>query len=266
LRHHVTLARLTKDVAGTVHRGRPRVVAQGNRSQHRNEPAARPSLTMAKPLIVIDAGHGGRDSGAVGLSGTLEKTVTLAAAHDLQRLLLATGRYRVALTRRDDTFVPLGQRLAYARTHSAALLISLHADASKDRHAHGASVYVRSNQTGGSTVHRVAPGAGLVETAARPVVGTRPQPAAGSPSLQYTMIDNLGDDIRMTAEPARHAHLYVLAEYDFPSVLLEMGFLSNPREETLLKQPAHLTTVAQAIRDAINDYFDNAQHSTAGRT
>ena len=101
----------------------------------------------SRPLIVIDPGHGGRDPGAIGTAGTLEKTVTLAAAQELRRQLEATGRYRVALTRTGDRTVSLAQRLAFARSHEADLLIAIHADASRNHRARGASVYVGSGSS-----------------------------------------------------------------------------------------------------------------------
>jgi N-acetylmuramoyl-L-alanine amidase len=217
-RRHATTGRISKLAARDAHHDRLGVVAHATRAKRRIKPDDRRSAAMVRPLIVIDPGHGGRDSGAVGLSGTLEKTVTLATALDLQRLLLATDKYHVALTRRDDIFVPLGQRLAQAR--DADLFISIHADSSKDHHAHGASVYVRSARTGRAAARKVAPNGNLEEAAANSLIESVPRPTAGSPWLQYTMIDSLDDDVRMVAEPARQAHFYVLADNDVASGLL----------------------------------------------
>jgi N-acetylmuramoyl-L-alanine amidase len=203
------------------------------------------------PLVVIDPGHGGSDPGAIGLTGTEEKTITLTTAKELQHTLSRTGRYRVALTRTGDRSVSLGQRLAFARGHDADLLIAIHADASRDHRARGASVYISSNDV---TSHFAADkgSAGLI---ARALAGPEPTPEPGSAWLQYTMIDQLADDVRMTDSPARHAHLYVLASRTIPSVLLEMGFLSNRQDESLLRQAAHRRVLVQAISDAIDDYF-----------
>jgi len=182
-----------------------------------------------RPIIVIDPGHGGTDPGAIGLSGTLEKTITLGTALDLRRVLLATGRYRVALTRASDRSVSLATRLGFARARSADMLIAIHADASRDHHARGASVYVRA----GSAMANLEASAGL----------------------QGSMIEQLSDDVRMLPTPARAARLYVLAEQSIPSVLLEIGFLSNRRDEALLRQPRHRHIIVEAIKDAVNDYF-----------
>ena len=197
----------------------------------------------SRPLIVIDPGHGGRDPGAIGASGTQEKTVTLAAALELRRLLLASGRYRVALTRSTDRAVSLSNRLAFARKQDADLLIAIHADSSPNHSARGASVFVRDSN--------------------EPAVASVPEPAATSAFLQFSVIDQLDDDVRMTAAPARSAHLYVLGSRSIPSVLLEMGFLSSRQDEKLLRQAAHREVIVRAIRDAIDDYFRPLSH---GRT
>ena len=99
-----------------------------------------------RPLVVIDAGHGGRDPGAIGVSGMMEKTITLDTAKELRSTLEMTGRYRVELTRTRDRTVSLAERLAFARKHDADLLIAIHADASRDRRARGASVYVSNTE------------------------------------------------------------------------------------------------------------------------
>ena len=213
----------------------------------------RPGNNLAsRPLIVIDPGHGGRDPGAIGTTGTLEKTVTLAAAQELRRQLEATGRYRVALTRTGDRTVSLAQRLAFARSHEADLLIAIHADASHDHRARGASVYVSSGSS--QTTHLPA-NKGNSGRIARALAAPEPQPGPGSAWLQYSMIEQLADDVRMVATPARAARLYVLGSRTLPSVLLEMGFLSNRKDEALLRQPAQRRVLVQAVRDAIDDYF-----------
>lgn len=214
---------------------------------------APPSATpdSDRPLIVIDPGHGGRDPGAIGVSGTTEKSVTLATALELRRVLAATGRYRIALTHIQDRSVTLASRLAFARQRDADLFIAIHADASSDPHARGASVYVSSAQ---GTQHFAA-GAGDAGRIASALGALEPRPEPGSAWLQYSMIAQLADDVRMVAAPARAAHLYVLASHTIPSVLLEMGFLSNRRDETLLWQPRHRHTIVEAIKDAIDDYF-----------
>jgi N-acetylmuramoyl-L-alanine amidase len=220
-----------------------------------------PKNLADRPLIVIDPGHGGRDPGAIGVSGTLEKTITLATALELRRSLEATGRYRVALTRTRDSTISLANRLAFARQRDADLLIAIHADASPDRHARGASVYVSS----GNTTTRVPANRASSHRIASALSRPEPQPEESSAWLQHSMIEQLSDDVRMVAAPARDARFYVLAARTIPSVLLEMGFLSNRQDETLMKQPAKRRVLVQAIRDAIDDYF-SAIEKSASRT
>jgi N-acetylmuramoyl-L-alanine amidase len=207
----------------------------------------RPAQPDNRPLVVIDAGHGGQDPGAIGVSGTMEKTITLATAKELRRTLEATGRYRVALTRTGDRTVSLAERLAFARRHDADLLIAIHADASRDHNARGASVYISSRDV---TTHLPA-SQGNAHLIARALA----EPEPSSAWLQYSMIDQLDDDVRMTGAPARHAHLYVLGSRTIPSVLLETGFLSNRQDEALLRQAAHRHVLVRAVSDAIDDYF-----------
>lgn len=240
-----------------------------------NGPAASPHRTAGKasrptaderPLIVIDPGHGGKDSGAVGVAGTLEKNVALSAAEELKRLLQATGRYRVAMTRTKDVFVSLAGRVAFARTHQAALMIAIHANSSKNHGAHGASVWVRSGQTGGEGVTHLPAGSRDRTEIADALAGGPPHPSPGSAWLQYTMIDNLSGDVRMEPVPARQARFYVLGLHDVPSVLLEMGYLSNRRDEVLLNQSKFRRVMTEAIRDAVEDYFNKLAHPNAMRT
>jgi N-acetylmuramoyl-L-alanine amidase len=209
-----------------------------------------------RPVIVIDPGHGGADPGAIGKAGTQEKKITLQTALELKRLLAATGRYRVLLTRHDDRFVSLADRAAFAPAHGAALMISLHVDASPNRRAHGASVYVRADGPSGAGLRRVGTGESTPAAIAHALsTGQTPSPRPGSAWLQYTTIDSLNDDIQMTSSPAREAHLWVLANAGIPGVLVEMGYISNARDEALMRNPWHRLLIARSLRDAVNDYF-----------
>jgi N-acetylmuramoyl-L-alanine amidase len=215
---------------------------------HRHKPTHHPAPPLRLlPLVVIDPGHGGDDPGATGRSGLAEKTVTLATALKLHRLLLATGRYRVAMTRHDDRFVALADRAAFGPSRHASLIISLHADSSPNPASRGASVYVRP--AGSAMLRRLSRNAPA--EIARAVGGAAP----GSASLQAAMIDNLDDDLRMTATPARTAHLFVLASHGIPGVLVEMGFISNRAEAEMLRNSRHQTVIARALRDAVDEYF-----------
>jgi len=146
----------------------------------------------------------------------------------------------------------LGARVAFARTHDADLLIAVHADASPDHDERRASVHI-SNRAVTTALPRQS----------RQFKGhcQRPRsPEPGSALLQYSMIDQLDDDVRMVETPARHAQHYVLGSRTIPSVLLEIGFLSNRRDEALLRQAAHQRVVVQAVRDTVEDYFATIKH------
>lgn len=211
--------------------------------------------TDSRPLIVIDPGHGGMDSGAVSRSGTLEKDVTLAEARELRRLLLASGRYRVVLTRIDDRYVSLAKRLALTSVRGVTLLISLHADASPDRDVRGASVCIRSGANASPKLDNV----GGPRTEPRAIAGAlaaqMSDPEPDSEFLQAKVIDSLDGDIKMTDAPMRADRLYVLANSNTPSVLVETGFISSRKDEALLKSYRYQHTIASAILDALDDYF-----------
>lgn len=226
----------------------PHAVARHSPARHH----APTQSAAARPVILIDPGHGGTDPGAISRHGIMEKSVTLATALRLARALTATGRYHVVLTRHDDHFVPLSDRAALGRASDAALIVSLHADWSPDPHARGASVYVRRAGLGGGMTHV---GAGARPAAIASALGAPPPHTASSDWLQYSMIDSLNDDVLMTAAPARAARLRVLATHGIPGVLVEMGFLSNARDEKLLRNPRHQQLIARCLKDAVNDYF-----------
>ncbi|MCK8784933.1 N-acetylmuramoyl-L-alanine amidase [Roseomonas sp. NAR14] len=211
------------------------------------------------PLVVLDPGHGGRDPGAIGRSGTYEKRITLAAAQALARQLQATGRCRVALTRTRDVFVPLEDRTAFARARQATLFVSLHAD-SAPAVARGASVYTlgdtasdglaaalarrenRADQAGGMRLPSVPP-----EVARILASLVRQETRAGSERLARMAVGELGREVSLLPNSHRHANFVVLKAPDTPAMLVEMGFLSNPADEAALGQPAHRERIAAAL-------------------
>jgi N-acetylmuramoyl-L-alanine amidase len=224
------------------------------RASHKPAPRA---ANPYRPVIVIDPGHGGEDPGAIGLSGTAEKSITLATALELRRVLEARGRYRVALTRTDDRTVSLQDRLAFARQRHADLFVAIHADSVGDRSTRGASVYIRGEQ---ETSH-IAVRPGNARRIASALPSSAPEPERSSVSLQHSIIEQLSEDVHMAGAPARAAHLYVLGSRTIPSVLLEMGFLSNRRDEALLRQPKHRHELVNDLKDAIDDYFSGIKRA-----
>ena len=220
------------------------------------------------PLVMLDPGHGGKDPGAIGVSGTYEKHISLAAAHELKRQLEAKGRYRVELTRSRDVFIPLEERVARAQGNRAALFVSMHADALRDPGVRGASVYTLANtasdaQTAALAVREnsadrfAGPGFGNTSPEVARILSSlvRQETRAGSERLAHSMVGSLDQDMPMLVNPSRHAGFVVLKAADIPSVLVEMGFMSNPRDEAELRKPSHRIRVASAMARAVDAYF-----------
>ena len=242
---------------------RPKVVVRSGKAPRQVAQSRPRKAAPALPLVVVDAGHGGRDPGAVGPSGTLEKTVVLATAQELGRQLRATRRYRVLFTRDSDRFVSLSDRVRLAAASNAALMISIHADGSPDRRARGASVYVRPAQSVGADVVQVPAHRGSSRAIARAL--SRPAPVRGSGRLQLALIDNLDDDLTMVPDPARQGSFHVLGAIGIPSVLVETGFITNRADESLLRTPKHRATIARSIRDAVDEFFVSRSRRSGAR-
>jgi N-acetylmuramoyl-L-alanine amidase len=239
-------------------------------------PAAAPhripeTRKSSPPLVMLDPGHGGKDPGAIGMSGTYEKQVSLATAFELRRQLEAGGRYRVELTRTRDAFVPLEERVEKAQAHGAALFVSMHADALSDHSVRGASVYTLADRASDAQTEALAQRENSADRFgdsawhdASPEVQrilaslVRQETRIGSGRLAQSMVGSLDRDLPMLPKPERHAGFVVLKAADIPSVLVEMGFMSNPADEAELRQPRHRTLVADAMRRAVDAYFSAA--------
>ncbi len=235
--------------------------------------AARPAPASALPLVMLDPGHGGKDPGAIGVSGTYEKKIALAAAQELRRQLLASGRYRVEMTRSRDIFMRLEDRVERAQTHRAALFVSIHADSIPDRLVRGASVYTLANSAsdaqtaalaqrensadrfGGAAIRGVPPEVGRILASL-----VRQETRLGSARMAQALVRNLDRDVKLLTNPSRHASFVVLKAADIPSVLVEMGFMSNRDDEAALRRAEHRTRVAAAMKRAVDGYFATANH------
>jgi N-acetylmuramoyl-L-alanine amidase len=236
--------------------------------------ATRGKSALKAPLVVLDPGHGGKDPGAVGYSGTYEKHVAFAAAQELARRLRTSGRYRVSLTRQTDDFIPLDDRVTIAQARGADLFISMHADAVADHAVRGASVYTLSDsasdpQSAALAAHEnAADRYGGLQAGMSPQVAqilaslVRHETRAASARLQRNAVTSLGQSVPLLDNPARHAAFAVLKSADIPSVLVEMGFMSNQRDEAALRQSGHRATVVAALHNAIDGYFASANHLT----
>ncbi|MBP9868096.1 MAG: N-acetylmuramoyl-L-alanine amidase [Alphaproteobacteria bacterium] len=223
-----------------------------------------------KPLVIIDPGHGGQDPGAIGATGIYEKTIVLAVGKELARQLENSGKYRVKMTRDSDIFIPLRQRVMIARKHKASLFLSLHADSIRNASITGASVYTLSDKASDAETEKLAERenksdliAGvdlthqeedvaniLIDLAARDTMNQ-------SRFLAKTVIDQLDDTgVKVVDHNHRSAGFAVLKAMDIPSILVEMGYLTNRSEVEKLSSPAHRQKIAKALKASIDRYFE----------
>ncbi|AGK57365.1 N-acetylmuramoyl-L-alanine amidase [Hyphomicrobium denitrificans 1NES1] len=244
-------------------------------------PAEKPTERAAKafkPIIVLDPGHGGYDSGAVKF-GTVEKNVVLAFSLVLRDQLEKTGRYKVLMTRHDDTFIPLDDRTKYAERNKANLFIAIHADYSDNgSRARGATIYTlrdgvaknleRSAKGNASEnvlspeeidiVKKVSDDVSavrgiLADLAERDLEMTHERTGM----FAKTVIENMGESTPMRNEPDQQAAFRVLKTAQFPSVLIELAYVTNKQDASNLKSDDWREKVAQSIVSAIDNYFSH---------
>jgi len=214
-------------------------------------------------LIALDPGHGGQDPGALGYNGTQEKGVVIAVARDLARELQAGGRYKVMLTRSSDTYVPLRERVARAQDAKADLFLSIHADSHRDPEVRGASVYTLSEEASDREAAALAArenneGSGVPSgTVARTLVAMA-QRGTDNVSCRFadTIVGTFGrSGIRLLPRSHRQAGFAVLTSPNIPAALVELGYLSNPRDEKLLTVRQHQMALARALRASMDAYY-----------
>jgi len=231
-------------------------------------PTERLGRNVPRRTIVIDPGHGGRDPGAVGVTGVREKDVVLDAALKLRDALQHRGRYQVALTRDTDRFVELDQRVRFARDQHADLFISVHADSHANREAAGASVYTLSENGAaraqnmmsaqnwdidlGDATRNGVVGEILVDLAQRETTNR-------SAHFAQAVIPRLGQVAPLLRNTHRNAGFFVLLAPDVPAVLIETGFLSNATDERRLSDPRARERMAAAMAGAVDAYFTTPQ-------
>ena len=248
-----------RTVAGPAPGGIPPPMVMRRKSSDRN-------------VIAIDPGHGGVDPGTIGIGGSQEKRIVLAVARELAGLLRASGKYRVVLTRKRDVFVPLRERIAIARSAGAQLFISLHADSINDRNIRGGAVYTLSERASDREAGLLA----AKENKADLIAGIDLN--GHSPEVANILIDlaqretmndsvafadnltrSLGASIRLLRHSRRFAGFAVLKAPDIPSVLVELGYLSNRVDEKLLNDKRHRAGIAASIVRAVQAYFAGQQ-------
>ncbi|MBL8551767.1 MAG: N-acetylmuramoyl-L-alanine amidase [Hyphomonadaceae bacterium] len=265
-------ARLVLDLAGPARLSEARLDADGRyvfelsalASPPAREAQAAPAPGADAPLIVIDAGHGGRDVGVIGPGGVYEKDLTLAAALSLRGALAARG-YEVALTRGDDAFVSLHERVGFARGREAALMISLHADAEPSAQAHGASVYTLSPDYAVTLDARADDAAAFGKLDAI-LKHARDETPVRSAAFGRLALDRLGaSGAPLLQEAPKHAGFVVLQAPDVPSVLIEMGFLTQAEDVERLENPVAQSRFVHALTDAVDAHFAAERLAAARR-
>src|SRR6516225_6159889 len=223
-----------------------------------------------RPLIVIDPGHGGIDNGTRGATGEMEKTIGLEFSLLLRDKIERTGKYRVAMTRADDTFVPLGNRVAFARARQAALFVSIHADALRrgEGEAQGATIYTLSERATDARAARLAEAENQADVIAGLDLSSEPKDVAGilidlarretkTFSVQFarTVVGTLKNATRLHQHPLKSARFVVLKAPDVPSVLVELGYVSNRADLKSLISTEWRDRPAGSIVRAIEAFF-----------
>ena len=220
-------------------------------------------------VVAIDAGHGGVDPGALGVSGVYEKMVTLAYAREIKAQLERSGRFKAVLTRDRDQFLRLRDRIAVARRAGAQLFISLHADSHPDGSFRGASVYTLSEEASDSEAAALAAKENKADLIAgidlskenetvTSILIDLAQRETKNLSAQFAamLVQELGRQTRLIRNTHRFAGFAVLKSPDVASVLLELGYLSNRTDEKQLLSAAYRTKLSQAVVKAVHEYFD----------
>jgi N-acetylmuramoyl-L-alanine amidase len=233
-----------------------------------------PKLLMKpfRPSIVIDAGHGGYDPGSISSRGVFEKTVTLAAAKRIAAILKKSGRYHVKLTRNRDIFVPKRERFAIARAAKADFFISIHADNHSDKKLQGLTIYTLSSIASDKEAARLAKqensdeflsGFSLEskEAEVSNILIALSQAETNNVSLQVAkhLHENIAAAKFTKLMTLRSADLAVLKAPDTPSLLIELGYLSNLEDEKLIQKPDFQKKVADHLLKALDNYFNNRQ-------
>jgi N-acetylmuramoyl-L-alanine amidase len=216
-------------------------------------------IAKGRPIVVIDAGHGGRDPGATSVSGQVhEKDLTLILAQAVRDELVNRGRVRVAMTRDDDRYLTLDDRAAVARRLNASMFVSIHIDSAANPLARGASVYSLSDVASDAEAAALAArengngdgGGGRGVDAMLADLAMRSQMSA-SADLASRLVNKAAGRVELRPNPHRFAAFHVLRRADAPAVLFEAGYLSNADDEVLLREPNERAKTVLALAQAI---------------
>ncbi len=246
----------------------PKPKPRGSIMPESNQKTQRQAGKPAKKTIIIDPGHGGIDTGAVGRGGVIEKLVVLSVARRLEKILKATGRYNVKMTRNGDIFIPLRKRVDFARRNGGDLFISIHADTVGNSSVRGATLYTLSEKASDAEAAALArkenrsdiiAGVDLAEE--NDVVTdilidlVLRETKNHSIFFAQTVVKSLDGISRTSKTPHRFAGFAVLKAPDIPSVLLELGFLSNGKDARLLSSGKWRSKVARAVAVSVDKFF-----------
>lgn len=226
------------------------------------------SSVVKKPLIVLDPGHGGKDPGAISQSGRYEKNLTLTMAKETKKILESSGKYRVLLTRDKDVALALRERIAFAHKNKADLFISIHADSAKNKNAKGLSVYTISERASDKEAMALAERENKADIILGIDLSGETQEVSNilidlakrdtmEKSSHYAnlLVSKMASQVTLVKDAHRYAGFVVLKSPNIPSVLIELGYLSNKQEEKLLAQSAYRNRLSKSILQAVDAYF-----------
>jgi N-acetylmuramoyl-L-alanine amidase len=265
-------ARLVLDLTAIDREAFMRLAALDGRGteNRKTEPQPENKAGDPRPLIVIDPGHGGIDNGTKASSGEMEKTIVLEFCLMLRDKIEKIGKYRVVMTRTDDSFVALGDRVALSRARQASLFISIHADALArgEGDAQGATVYTLSERPSDARAARLADAENQADVIAGLDLSSEPKDVAGilvdlarretktfSVQFAQTVVNSMKASARLHQNPLKSASFVVLKAPDVPSVLVELGFVSNKTDLKSLISPEWRERTADSMVHAVDTYF-----------
>src|SRR6516162_5699598 len=268
-------ARLVLELAPTDREAFLHKMAIDNRAARADLPRAEATDSRGsdpRPLVVLDPGHGGIDTGTKGPSGEEEKDIVLDFAQRLRERVEKSGKYRVLMTRNDDTFVPLADRVRIARDAGAALFVSIHADSLPhgEGDARGATVYTVSDTATDPEAARLAEKENRADVIAGVDLNTEPDDVADilidlaeretkslSTQFAHKLADEMKSATRMHKKPLKSAGFRVLRAPDIPSVLVELGYVSNRQDLQLLVSETWRSRTAESMAQAIETFLSS---------
>ena len=267
-------ARLVLDLAAADREAFMRAIVLENRAPEPRKPVVPPEtkpIGDVRPLVVIDPGHGGIDNGTRAASGEMEKTIVLEFSLMLRDKIEKTGKYRVVMTRTDDSFVALDERVQLARARQASLFLSIHADALArgDGDAKGATVYTLSERPSDARAARLAEAENRADAIAGLDLSSEPKDVAGilidlarretktfSQQFAQAVVGELKKAARVHQNPLRSASFVVLKAPDVPSALVELGYVSNKADLKSMISAEWRGRTADSIVQAVDSFFN----------